>query len=582
MKKLKYLLFIVISFAFITNVNAKNDPLKITEVDGVESVINGSAVSDSKYSFSFHANNNTTLDVSGVNSSNFVFFDSNNTYFKALPKVDSSKKEFSVNVNNVGYYNGKAIDLKLTYKWKNIEFEFNSENKTVVPAIGLTIDKTNGKLVHLFYSGSYEVYYEILQDGKPLDVNMSLFIEDVDGGQYYGLKTNSGNINNIQVSKDSALYAHKANNYFWFYDQNNVLVDEDPNKVNTIRFELADTNSFNLIIGCEEDAVSYSDYVNAPRHTLNPDNIDTVNQNLLERYERIYNADTRNEVQYGGVTTTSDSYGPYKIPTPFKFVKTTSSGIFLESASLNDDTEEITYNLSSFVPRLYNDYNYLSYEIIDEISKDLSIVSINVLDENGEKVNDKFNVTSDNNVVKVKAKDETLSSSSFYDKTYFVNIVTNLTDTAKKDMETSGTIVIENDFSLNVLEKGKSEVTTLKSNKTYTSLGAYKIETEVLNGTIDPAINAVFAGKDVTINFKANEGYKLIAIYIDDQKQEITGDEESYTFKNVDNSHRIKVVYEIENPDLGAFVSWTALFIGGAGALLLIHHQKKKNVLFRL
>ena len=78
----------------------------------------------------------------------------------------------------------------------------------------------------------------------------------------------------------------------------------------------------------------------------------------------------------------------------------------------------------------------------------------------------------------------------------------------------------------------------------YAANPAFTIKTEVVNGQIDQDC-IVTENNDITIHYEGDVGYELKSIKVDDQLvDDITGYEESYTFKQVVAEHSIKVVYE--------------------------------------
>ena len=81
----------------------------------------------------------------------------------------------------------------------------------------------------------------------------------------------------------------------------------------------------------------------------------------------------------------------------------------------------------------------------------------------------------------------------------------------------------------------------------------YTITTEVINGTIDPDITDIPEGSTRSIGYKPNEGYALKSITVDGI--ECTAEElityfSSYSFKNIQANHHIKVVYEMAETSL--------------------------------
>ena len=85
---------------------------------------------------------------------------------------------------------------------------------------------------------------------------------------------------------------------------------------------------------------------------------------------------------------------------------------------------------------------------------------------------------------------------------------------------------------------------TKSINKIPKLLKLFKVETEVVNGEIDPSDLEIAAGEDRTINYIPNDGYELKSITVDDNPVDITQYPDNYTFANINGNHTIKVVYE--------------------------------------
>ena len=92
----------------------------------------------------------------------------------------------------------------------------------------------------------------------------------------------------------------------------------------------------------------------------------------------------------------------------------------------------------------------------------------------------------------------------------------------------------ENPITLNI----NRPVVTLKND-----INKYKVTTEVINGTIDPAVYDIIPGKDTTINYSPNENYILDYIEVDGVVVDADGIEDKYAFTNIQADHHIKVVY---------------------------------------
>lgn len=76
------------------------------------------------------------------------------------------------------------------------------------------------------------------------------------------------------------------------------------------------------------------------------------------------------------------------------------------------------------------------------------------------------------------------------------------------------------------------------------AINTYRIETAVENGTIDQGCTINW-NDSKTISYKAQEGYHLAKVVVDDQEVDIAKYPNSYAFNNVKENHSIKVTYAI-------------------------------------
>ena len=70
----------------------------------------------------------------------------------------------------------------------------------------------------------------------------------------------------------------------------------------------------------------------------------------------------------------------------------------------------------------------------------------------------------------------------------------------------------------------------------------YRITTTVSNGTIDPGMD-VAGNTNKTINYKANDGYKLKSLKVDGVFVSVKNYPTSYTFTQVKDNHRVEAVF---------------------------------------
>ena len=73
----------------------------------------------------------------------------------------------------------------------------------------------------------------------------------------------------------------------------------------------------------------------------------------------------------------------------------------------------------------------------------------------------------------------------------------------------------------------------------------HEIKTKVINGIIDPE-QIVEHEKDITINYRGYDGYKLKSIKVDGEEVDIKRYSSSFTFNKVIKDHEIEVIYEKE------------------------------------
>lgn len=74
----------------------------------------------------------------------------------------------------------------------------------------------------------------------------------------------------------------------------------------------------------------------------------------------------------------------------------------------------------------------------------------------------------------------------------------------------------------------------------------YKIDTEVINGTISEDITGIKTGETKEISYAPKNGYVLDSITVDGKNVDINKYKDIYKFENIDQDHVIKVTYKIE------------------------------------
>lgn len=113
----------------------------------------------------------------------------------------------------------------------------------------------------------------------------------------------------------------------------------------------------------------------------------------------------------------------------------------------------------------------------------------------------------------------------------------------------------------------------------------YKVETEVVNGEIDPTVE-VLSGDTITIKYEPKEGYIIKEVIIDGNSIDITKYPTEYSFEKINKDHKIKVVYEKEE-DIPKTLDdiFTYVFMFGGSILfiilivIVIRKTKKKEII---
>ncbi|MGE5493851.1 MAG: InlB B-repeat-containing protein, partial [Burkholderiales bacterium] len=90
---------------------------------------------------------------------------------------------------------------------------------------------------------------------------------------------------------------------------------------------------------------------------------------------------------------------------------------------------------------------------------------------------------------------------------------------------------------------------------------SYMVTTSVTNGVITPSTTTTY-GKDVTIEFSPNPGFRLTGITVDDAPLAgFPANQSSYTFRDIASSHTIAVTYE-KNVFIVTFVDYDGTVLG--------------------
>lgn len=111
-----------------------------------------------------------------------------------------------------------------------------------------------------------------------------------------------------------------------------------------------------------------------------------------------------------------------------------------------------------------------------------------------------------------------------------------------------------------------------------------KIVTEVVNGAITPSDENILFGTDKKIDYSPSEGYVLDNITVDEENVDESQYKNSYSFTNIRDDHRIKVVYSKPEAPVKKVLDKNGQFINGKNVMpgdTLTYEISYKNPLER-
>ncbi|MGW8786032.1 hypothetical protein [Heyndrickxia sporothermodurans] len=454
-------------FFFKQNTSFAKD---ITEGDKVQ-IVDKSTVVPSKYKFIAQFNKNKSKVIPFGLKADYITSKPPNSipYVSFSPKLNSSLKgKFGVTYTNVGRYEDKEIDLKITIMdWES--YITNDSGKISFKTEGIA-ENVQG---YNFVDQKWE-YYEH-GTNKKIKINGYMTINDIDAAQGVKFdKSTSTAINSILVDSSTKgfLSYSKTNGEIRLFESNNIASETlDIWAMATVLYEELDTIRFKW----ERD---YYKTANKPTKV----------------YEKEY-ADG----EYFGYIAKKPART--ELLDPFKTIQVNDQ----ESAEkLNISVDKtFKYNLYHQVPDEWEEFYYADYTITDTINNQLEIKAVKVLDEEEKDVTSLFDNKTSGNNIKFVAKKTSLKRSSFYNHTYKVVVEvkvknsTNLSDAVK-----NGKVSFSNMFNVSTDKFNK------KSNNVTADLYERKIDvwhiSKIDQSTIEHTTDKLFDGDSYSYSSKEN------------------------------------------------------------------------------
>lgn len=406
-----------------------------------------------KYNYFVHTTDKTTVTVNqtGTQLPNNSA-DEGKYYNKWWKLTNNLKGKLTATYSHCGYFmdsNNKLteIDVKLTV----MDWEFLDNNKSRGGTFGKTHTSDDADTVYISFPGKnirkdgvnyigvetaycswVKVRYSFVKSGTntTVTVNGCTTFNDIDGGQ--GVHFQKNGYNGIYINgSGTELRAAK--------------VDGSPYIFNYDFFKYTSSTSSTLV---DRESTEPKYWVTS---TFSGSSVDYVftfgsNNTLLDEVYNVNMKDTSVSGWYdlcgdyvaggvGWIINYNDKVVRSELSKPVKTV-TDKDESDVTSNTLSNRSEMFTYKITHYVPLETTEANrkyYSVYTLMDEISDDLSVKSVNVIKENGALVTNLFDITQTERqdgktLVQAKLKDNQYKNDSFYDHYYTLIINVKIKD----------------------------------------------------------------------------------------------------------------------------------------------------------
>lgn len=421
-----------------------------------------------------------------------------------------------VRYNNVGYYNGSAIDLKIMLVGGEVRTasadKYPSSNVPGVAIMDNDID---------IYQQSYHTRNLIWQftfyqrgTNNTVSVPYHANFKDIDGTEFVDFSY--GGIT-------SAYVMSKASGGTLDYTSTRVSVgdiassDDDRTHWTTL---LGATSSFRLVYSRAKEQ-NYADWNKAS------------NSRTFYHWK-----------------WSSDSLVRFDTPTPAKRINGNTTASIYNTTAYN-------YTIDFAVPPEDSSTYYTSFRVNDTLANCLQLVngasSITIQDSAGNNVTSKFNRSVSGQSIQLSLNN--VNDASFYGKSYTVTL--NCRKKSSYDMSawfnTSGSGSVSNTAS----------ITTDRGTKTSNAVTVgfyYKVTTSVTNGTITASTSSQLPNTSKTISYSPQSSdYELESITVKSTTVNISSYPSSYTFSSIKDDQTINVkfkrVYKINTSATGGTIT---------------------------
>ncbi|RAK47652.1 hypothetical protein BHX94_12400 (plasmid) [Macrococcoides bohemicum] len=331
----------------------------------------------------------------------FTINGNDSKYTTIINPTDTQKGNIGVKYTNVGIFNGKQIDLKITITdWKH-----SYANDTGRISFG------NNEIAFLhrgYENVDYKLQYLDHETQQPVKVDGFMTVKDIDENQKLTFDSQTmQSIDQIYVPTKDTKVLYKANSdgsadfYSELYGNDGDTWHFDPKDPNELRgdftFMYSGTDTLNISWGWQ-----YTDEEKKANAEKTPDIKDWAEDSYLGAY-----------LNYSALKPVAT-----EILKPTKLVSDADEKQ-KNSTTLNAMNESLIYEVTHTVPLETEEFYYESYEIKDTLNNVLQLNGdVKVVNELNKDVTSQFTITTSGQNINAEAKGDFVLSDAFYNHTY--------------------------------------------------------------------------------------------------------------------------------------------------------------------
>lgn len=353
-------------------------------------IVNDSTMIDSEYKFIPHwIKGETTFETFGPAEWAEKPYDyGNTTKVHYTQPTDNMKGKIGVIYHNVGVYDGKTIDLKITVNdWKKAK------------SINGYIEYTEGQIAHIQQKYFYvDQIWQFLDanTGKPVKTTGYMTINDIDAQQGVAFdKQTSDAIQNYYVTNDTHVRFNLDNGNQSFFSHSKAGV-EPSDKFGQVTFTYKDLDQlhfdWNLKNRPKDDYKLWTEV------------------NLEDWYDGEY-------FSYTGVKIVKGD-----IPTPEKYIQNDGSDVLVKESKLKNITDTIHYVIYQTINEEAEKNYYPSLSIQDTLPEGVDYISAKITNSNKQNVTNRFKFSQNKQTIRFEADPQFLKSPKFYANDYRIDI----------------------------------------------------------------------------------------------------------------------------------------------------------------